>query len=357
MRVALACDWFLKYTAAQAAALARAGAEVVLLCRDHAVEFGGDRDEWHATVEEAGRKGVRVLATPGRLWDPRATSSLVRIRRSIGGFDPDVIHLHDHSVDPRGFALLPRAPAVLTVHDPALHPGHPVPRLAPRRWLLERSQRMWRARAEIVVVHSEQLRSQVALRADQRCVVVPHGLSALREPLPPPPAPTVGFFGRLQPYKGLEVLARAMPRVWSVRPEVQLRVVGSGTSELPLNDPRVTVQRSYLPESDVKGFFRGISLTVLPYTQASQTGAGSVAVGLGVPVVASRVGGLPDLVLDESYLCEPGDDGDLARAILLHLDDGADVRRRVLADVAAPHSWDALAARNLKLYGELLDHR
>jgi starch synthase len=354
VRVALACDWFLKYTCSTATAMARAGADVLLLCRDHPGEFGGDGQERRATIAVARDAGVRVLEAPGRLWDPKAIPALLRIRRQISRFDPDVVHLHDGSVDPRALGLLPRVPTVMTVHDPVLHPGQPVARLFARRWLLESSKRILRSRASLVVIHSEHLRPEVQLLPGQRCVVVPHGLDLRDAPLAPPRAPTVGFFGRLQPYKGIDVLARAMPRVWATRPEVELRVSGDGPVEVPLVDPRVRLNRAYLPESGLEAFFRDTSLAVLPYTQASQTGAGSVAVGFGVPVIASRLGGLPDLALDDTYLFDAGDHAALADAILTHIDDGDAVRRRVLAEVAAPKSWDATATQLLELYAELL---
>jgi glycosyltransferase involved in cell wall biosynthesis len=209
----------------------------------------------------------------------------------------------------------------------------------------------------VIIVHSERLREQVPLRPGQRSVAIPHGLEMQPQPLPPPAQRAVGFFGRLAPYKGLDVLGRAMPRVWSARPDVELRVAGWGDSELPLDDPRVIMERRYVPEAELGRCFERNSLAVLPYTQASQTGAGSVAVGFGVPVVASTVGGLPDLALDQSYLCAPGDDAGLAAAIISHIDDGMDVRRRVLEKVAARHSWDAVAIPTLDVYRSLAGSR
>ena len=355
MRVALACDWFLKYAAAQAAGLARAGAEVLLVCREHAGEFGGDEGERQAALRGPRDAGVRVVEAPGRLWDPAAIPVLLRLRREITRWRPQIVHVHDR-VDPRAIALFPRTPVVFTLHDPVLHPGQPVAPI-PKRWVLEGSWREWRRRARAIVVHSERLRAEVALGRRQRCVVIPHGMDVHSEPLAPPAVPTVGFFGRMEPYKGLDVLARAMPRVWAERPEVQLGVAGSGPTELELRDERVHIERGYLPEAEVEAFFRRTSLAVLPYTQASQTGAGSVSVGYGVPIVASRLGGLPDLALDESYLFDAGDDAQLAAAITRHIDDGADVRARVLGDVAAPRSWDAVARQSLELYADLLAGR
>jgi glycosyltransferase involved in cell wall biosynthesis len=357
VRIALACDWFLKYAAAQAAALAATGTEVVLVCREHPFEFGDDQRERIAAIDSARAAGARVLELPGRLGDPAALPELIRIRRRLARFAPDIVHVHDR-VDPRAWALLPlRAPTVLTIHDPAPHPGQPVARLAPKRWLLDGSRRAWRARARVVIVHSERLRNELRLRRDQRSAVVPHGTYVRSEPLAPPPVATVGFFGRLEPYKGLDVLASAMPRVWEVRPDVHLRVAGSGPTRLPLSDPRVRVDHGYLPEAEVEAFFRGTSLAVLPYTAASQTGAGSVAVGYGIPIVASRLGGLSDLVLDESYLVRAGDHTGLAAAIVAHVDDGREVRTRVLADVANRSSWATAAAISVRLYERVLAGR
>jgi glycosyltransferase involved in cell wall biosynthesis len=355
VRVAVTCNWFLKYAAEQSAGLARAGADVLLLCRTHPSEFAGNAQERAQTVEIARRAGVRVIEIPGRLSDPRVAPVLWRIRREIAHFAPEIIHAHD-GADPRALALLPHVPTVLTLHDPAPHPGQPVPDIR-KGWLLIGSRDAWRARADVIVVHSARLQADVELRPSQRCVVVAHGLSIQSRPLLQPSRPTVGFFGRLAPYKGLDVLARAMPRVWATRPEVQLKITGSGDSGFPLVDARVQLERRYLPEADVARFFTEISLAVLPYTHASQTGAGSLAVGYGVPVVASRLGGLPDLMLDQSYGFESGDHAGLADAIVAHIDDGPEVRERILAEIAGPRSWDSVSMRALACYQELLTER
>jgi glycosyltransferase involved in cell wall biosynthesis len=351
VRIVVTCDWFLKYAVAQSAGLARAGADVTLVCRAHANEFGGDAAERASVLGSARSAGVTVVEIPGRLSDVRVARRLIAIRRALARGRPEVVHAHD-GADPRALALIPRAPTVLTVHDPSPHPGQPVPG-AGKRWFLYGSRDTWRARADVIVVHSERLRPAVQLRGAQRCVVIPHGLEILSEPLAPPADPAVGFFGRLAPYKGLDVLSRAMPQVWQVRPEVRLRVAGAGSSGLDIEDSRVEIERAYLPESQLADFFARASLIALPYTEASQTGAGSVAIGFGLPVVVSRVGGLPDLALDPSYVVDAGDAAGLAAAILRHLDDGIDVRRRVLAELAGPRSWDSVAQASLQLYEQL----
>jgi glycosyltransferase involved in cell wall biosynthesis len=355
LRIALVCDWFLKWAAPQAGGLVGAGAEVLLLCRTHAHEFGGDADERASVLEAAQAAGVRVIEVPGRLSDPRVALALGRVHRQIRSFSPQLVHAHD-GADPRLLPMLARVPTVLSLHDPVPHPGQPVP-AARKRWFLHGSRDMWRDRAAVIVVHSERLRGEITLGASQRCAAIPLGLHVEPSPLPPPAQPAVGFFGRLVPYKGLEVLARAMPKVWDERPDVQLQVRGAGDCPVPLSDRRATVDRRYLPESELAGFFGSLSIVVLPYTQASQTAVGGVAAGYGVPAVVSDAGGLADLTLDPTYVVQAGDDAQLAGAILAHIDDGAAVRDRVLREIAAPRSWEAVAAQSLELYGRVLRAR
>src|SRR5437764_9824747 len=185
MRVVLTCDWFLKYASAQGAALARAGVDVLLLCRAHAHEFGEDTAEREVALERARRAGVEVVEIPRRLSDARALPDLLKIRRKLRRFAPDLAHAHD-GADPRALLLLRHLPTVLTLHDPVPHPGQPVP-AARKRWFLHGSRDAWRSRADVLVVHSERLRSEVRLDSGQRCVVLPPGLDVLPGAVPSPP--------------------------------------------------------------------------------------------------------------------------------------------------------------------------
>jgi glycosyltransferase involved in cell wall biosynthesis len=117
------------------------------------------------------------------------------------------------------------------------------------------------------------------------------------------------------------------------------------------------MRRGYLAEAELPEFLARCTFLALPYTQASQSGAGSRAIGHGVPLLVSRLGGLPDLALDASWTVPPGDPDALAAAIVRGLDAGADVRREVLDRVARPRSWQAAAQRTLEVYRELLARR
>lgn len=119
------------------------------------------------------------------------------------------------------------------------------------------------------------------------------------------------FFGLVRPYKGLDVLLRALARSGA---DVGLRVVGEfwgGTeatmalvAELGLTD-RVELRPGYAAAAEVAGFFADVDALVLPYRTATGSQAVSTAFQFGVPVIATRAGHLADAV-------RPGVDGEVA---------------------------------------------
>ncbi|AWS40852.1 glycosyltransferase family 4 protein [Streptosporangium sp. 'caverna'] len=119
------------------------------------------------------------------------------------------------------------------------------------------------------------------------------------------------FFGLVRPYKGLDLLIRALPE------GVALRVAGEFwggldetkalIAELGLTD-RVELRPGYVAAADVPGLFADVDALVLPYR--SGTASQQVWFGHehGVPVIATRVGTLGDHVTDgvDGLLVEPG---------------------------------------------------
>ena len=121
MRILIVCDFLFKYGAQQARALAQIGHDVGMLCRSHALEFGGAEDERDEWIEGLRREGVRTLVVPGRVRAPAAVPRMLAIRRALHRWRPQVVHVHENH-DPRLLALTTGYPTVLTVHDPLGHP-------------------------------------------------------------------------------------------------------------------------------------------------------------------------------------------------------------------------------------------
>ena len=146
------------------------------------------------------------------------------------------------------------------------------------------------------------------------------------------------FFGYVRPYKGLEDLLRALaiaaPGSWD-----QLMIVGE-FYEPPeryralLDDPRVRdrvrVVNRYVPNEEVARWFAAADVAALPYREATGSGIAQVAFGAGVPVIATRTGGLEEVVEEgiSGLLVPPRDPTALARAIERFFDQNLAARLR-----------------------------
>jgi alpha-maltose-1-phosphate synthase len=231
------------------------------------------------------------------------------------------------------------------------HPGQrPLPKVE------ELVRRRWIRGSAAVVVHGAAIADALPTWARPKHVtVIPHGAAVRDRPLPVPARPSVLLFGRLEPYKGVEVLLRAMERVWAENAEVRLIVAGRGPQAalVPVH-PLIELRHEYIPEAELDALFGEATIAVLPYIEASHTGIGTTALGRGVPTIVSDVGALSDIALDSSFLVPPGDENALARAILRHLDDGDELRNSVLAFARERLSWDACARQAIELYESLV---
>jgi glycosyltransferase involved in cell wall biosynthesis len=354
LRVLLACDWFVKYVAGLAGGLEEIGCEAMLLTRDHDMEFGGEPGEMRAFLARGLGDRVPHLELGGRVSDPRRLGQLVGLRRACRRWGADVVHVQDSLANDVRLGLAAGLPArryALTVHDPVLHPGDRPP---PRTTRLAR--RALRRRASLVFVHSEELRAELAEVGGTSAPieVVPHGVGR-PEPAPLPDRDALLFFGRMSHYKGLDVLLDAMPRVWERRPEATLTVAGEGrVADHPLlSDRRVLTRFEHVPEAAIPGLFADATCLVLPYRQASQSGVGSLAREHGRAVIATRVGGLPELVGPQwGRIVAPEDPEALAGAILELLETPglAAAMGAAAADSLQGSGWGEVAERTVAAY-------
>ena len=138
----------------------------------------------------------------------------------------------------------------------------------------------------------------------------------------------VGFVGWLLPIKGPEYLLKAMEYVWPEHPEAALVFVGKGDLDLDLRTQALQVNANGRVKflgwrEDINEIIPVFDMLVLP---SLNEGMGRVlveAMAAGKPVVASRVGGIPDLVQhgETGYLVPPADEKALADGIKKLLDD------------------------------------
>lgn len=167
------------------------------------------------------------------------------------------------------------------------------------------------------------------------------------------------FFGFIRPYKGLDVLLQAMERVLATRPRARLLVVGECWEDA--DRYRRAAQRfgdacrlimEYVPNEDIERYMKAADVVALPYISGSGSGIAQIALGMGIPVVATQIGAFEDVILDgrTGYLVPPGDPGALADGLSRALAPGQ--RSRMSEEIARDRgrfSWDALAEKIIAL--------
>lgn len=193
-----------------------------------------------------------------------------------------------------------------------------------------------------------------------------------REPLTGDGPAELLFVGRLVERKGVEVLVEAAALLARER-DVRLTVVGEGEWEGRIRE-RVRATRmedrvrltGYVPDGELEELYAGCDVFVLPAVvdaKGDTEGLGVVlleALGFERPVVASRVGGIPDIVREgrTGWLVPPGDPRALAERIgwlVEHPDEARRVARRGREIVAREFGWETVVSRLLEVYGRVAD--
>lgn len=133
-------------------------------------------------------------------------------------------------------------------------------------------------------------------------------------------------FGYVRPYKGLAVMLDALPLI-TAELKVRLLIVGEfyDDKEKYLGQIRrlgiadhVTVVSDYVSNEKVGLYFSASDVVMLPYTSATQSGIAQIAYNFNKPVIATKVGGLAEVVKDghTGFVVEPGNPAALAGAVL-----------------------------------------
>jgi glycosyltransferase involved in cell wall biosynthesis len=192
--------------------------------------------------------------------------------------------------------------------------------------------------------------------------VVHYGIAAGAEPPPPPPEPRLLALGRLIPIKGLDMLFRAFARARAEVPTLELDVAGQGPLRAELGAAAPDGVRFLGHVSPVGPVLERALALAVPSRGEGFGMSALEAMERGRAVVASRVGGLPSLVVDgeTGLLVEPEDEDGLTEALVRIARDptaaarmGAAGRARVLAEFSPDRPADELDA----LYRRLLASR
>lgn len=111
----------------------------------------------------------------------------------------------------------------------------------------------------------------------------------------------IGFLGRIEPYKGLDLLIDAFEK--QTNKQLKLIIAGSGSIEESLrkrilNNPKIELINRYIEDEEFQSIIDRIDFIVLPYKRASQSGVIPMAFAFGKTVIATKVGALDEQVPD-----------------------------------------------------------
>lgn len=210
--------------------------------------------------------------------------------------------------------------------------------------------------------------------ASGRVHVVPNGVNPERFPAVVQPARpcrpgtfTVGFVGSLKPWHGLPVLVEAFAMLHQRNADVRLLIVGDGPEQGSLRTAlsgrgvlAATELAGAVAPDAAPGFLASMDVAVAPYPPQPNFYFSPLKVyeymAAGLPVVASRIGQLAELIRDgaNGLLCPPGDPVALAEA-LERLRRAPELRTRLgqagRATVLQNYTWRAVAQRIFQLAG------
>ncbi len=273
-------------------------------------------------------------------------------------FRPKVFHIQEQA-DFTSFwftkILSLTTPVVVTVHDPTPHSGRDSEFIRLRG---QGYRDQIRASASLFHVHGAFCRRQMLdLDSSRPVVQTYHGvlhvpaLDQMREPEPN----RILFFGRMEAYKGLEILLNAIDTANARGRDYKLVIAGRG-DELDRLRARASATRgvvlrdAFLTPEEVVAQFQMCAVVVLPYLDATQSGVAAAAIGNGRPAVSSAIGGLPDVIVEgeNGILVPPGDPMALADALDRILQD-TKLREALTKGARSAQSrldWD-LAARTI----------
>lgn len=248
----------------------------------------------------------------------RAFSPLVfyKCRKVIGFINrisPDVIHFDTVSARSIGLVgLTNKYKILITVHDPVPHTGETSWKKLFTTLLFYRKARNFFFYSKFAqgqfASHYPKLKKKTSLLCFQPFSYI-RQFSLNNNAA----GDYILFFGRISPYKGIDILIGAIPLVLKRFPETRFIIAGSQanyslkTDSLLAYKDSTTVISRHLSTEELSGLIVNSKFIVCPYRDATQSGVLMTASAFGKPVLATRVGAFPEFIFDgyNGLLTEP----------------------------------------------------
>jgi glycosyltransferase involved in cell wall biosynthesis len=289
-----------------------------------------------------------------------------KILSVINNENPDVVHLTlDDLISGIIFVMLKLKGKclVFTEHDPILHSGESFIskcHLIVTKFLL-------RSVSNKIIVHGQRLKDILVQKgvSEKKICVIPHGefsyyakwsqnVSEIKN--------SILFFGRIEDYKGLDCLIRAVPIIATSVPDLKVIIAGAGNLSKYLgmikDKKYFEICNRYILDEEIADFFQRASVVVLPYKDGTQSGIVPIAYAFKKPVVVTNVGSIQEVVDDNitGFVVPPNNPHSLSKAIVKILSNDA-MRNRMggngYKEINSFLSWEVIAKKTIEVYVDL----
>lgn len=181
------------------------------------------------------------------------------------------------------------------------------------------------------------------------------------------------FFGRIAPYKGIDLLVDAFGRIAPHDERYRLVIAGEPMKEMaeqwahlqhildgsPTRH-QVRMDTRFIADNEIESYFKAADVLVLPYTQIFQSGVLFMAYSFGLPVIASDVGSFGEDIIEgvTGFISKPADPEELANTIDKYFSSELfrnlpQHRAKIWNAVQERHSWKVVAAKTSEVYNSL----
>lgn len=286
-----------------------------------------------------------------------------KIHKLVEKINPDVVLVDSHMLTYVVTSFLYRKKTVLLVHDPFLHSGE-------KFFIDNIFRRLYFSLIKTKILLNKNQKSEFInyFKQDESHVFtsflsIYNYLTYFSKKSEKNSASfNVLFFGRISPYKGLKYLFDAFSEILQLKEfnNITLTVAGSGNFDFDIKPytafPQIKIINEFVQPDLLAELVQNSSVVVCPYTDATQSGVVMSAYAFKKPVIATRVGGLPEMVDDGStgLLIDPKDSRAIKEAVL-KLYYHPEILQKMEENIEAEYyrgdkSWDHAAAQFMKVF-------
>jgi glycosyltransferase involved in cell wall biosynthesis len=353
---------------------------------DSTLVIGTENPGEGSMLDVAESRGITPVIVPEMVGEAQLKSrdvkAIVKLRRLIRETQPHIVHTHTAKAGFLGRVAARLAEVPIVVHTYHGHVLNGYYSVTKTRLLRSMEQALARTTDRIVAV-SEQVKNDLVrygVARPQKICVIPLGLDLApfvasagargdfrREIGLSDETPLVGIVGRIFPIKNHRLFLDAAARIAAAEPRARFVIVGDGVlrEEMEQYADALGIRHRVLFAGwrrDLPRIYSDLDVLVVSSNNEGTPVSAIEAMAARRPVVATRVGGLPDLIIDgkTGRLVPPRDPQALANAVLEMLSDRA--YARAIGDIASSAVVDRFATERLlcdiqELYTDLLTRK